>query len=52
MLELYTIQSALLESWQQLSLSDKRYIINRYGSFGQWMNANLGCFKINVNKEK
>lgn len=38
------MQSALIESWEQLPLSDKKWIIKKYGSFGSWMNANLKCF--------
>ncbi len=45
------LESTLIESWQQLPLSDKRYIIRKYGSFGQWMTANLECFKIKQHME-
>lgn len=38
------MRDALLMSWEQLSLADKKYIIEHFGSFGNWMNACLQKF--------
>jgi hypothetical protein len=33
--------STLIEVWEQTSCEDKLFIINMFGSFGEWMNISL-----------
>ena len=41
--------SIILEVWQYMDLNDKRFIIRTFGSFGEWMNANLKQLGVNQN---